>query len=87
MTQHMQEMLSTAVWAEQRQELLHSQWEGRGAGLAQAAHRHLPHTTLMIESGSLGELRWGLWGAGGLVITDELVRGSWLFPPALPRLW
>jgi len=53
----MQERLSTAAWAEQRQELLHSQCEGRGLGLAQAAHRHRPHTTQMIESGSLAELR------------------------------
>ena len=73
MTQHMQDRVSRAASAEQRQELSHSQVEGRARGVAQAAHLHLPHLTQMIDwSAAAGGALPGLLGWGGIVITGEL---------------
>ena len=46
----MQLTVSTMLGAEQRHELSQSQTWGRGLGVAQAVHLHLPHTTQMMES-------------------------------------
>ena len=84
MTQHMQDTVSRAASAEHRHELSHSQAEGRALGVAQAAHRHFPHRTQIIDSvGEVGEggegweggegLSGGLQGEGAEVITGELV--------------
>ena len=83
MTQHMQESVSTADSAEQRQELSHSHREGSAEGVPHATHRHRPHTTQMMDSepgerpGPVsGGFMSGIFGSGdeeswgGEVITD-----------------
>ena len=77
----MQDTVSRAASAEHRHELSQSQAEGRALGVAQAAHRHFPHRTQIIDSvGEVGEagegwegLSGGLQGEGAEVITGELV--------------
>ena len=58
--------MSTQLSAEHNQLLLHSQTEGRGLAVAQAAHLHLPHTTQMIESDTGGAV-----GGGDTVLVTE----------------
>jgi hypothetical protein len=83
----MQERVSSAASAEQRQELPHSQAEGSARGAAHAAHRHRPHLTQIMDRSvgprpSGGELDRATFsggfvqGCGASVITAELV-GDW----------
>jgi len=78
--------VSRADSAEQRQELSHSQALGRARGVAQAAHRHRPQRTQMIDSVGAeageeealteeGEEAFSglVQGCGACVITVELV--------------
>lgn len=93
--------VSTTLEAEQRQELSHSQVWGNGLGVAQALHRHRPHTTQMIESEelvlartggcccfTLGSGSTGFFGqAGWAVITDmEWCCNGLLRPTVAPPL-
>ena len=61
----MQDNVSTADSAEQRQELSHSHREGREEGVPQATQRHRPHTTQMMDSDP-GDARPGP-GSGDLM--------------------
>ena len=61
----MQDNVSTADSAEQRQELSHSHREGREEGVPQATQRHRPHTTHMMDSDP-GDARPGP-GSGDLM--------------------
>ena len=78
--------MSRADSAEQRQELSHSQALGRARGVAQAAQRHRPQRTQMIDSvgAEVGEeeavteegeeaFSGLVQGCGACVITVELV--------------
>jgi len=59
LTQHMQLTVSSTLSAEHRQQLSHSHTAGRDLGVPQAAQRHRPHLTQMMDSVP-GELPSGL---------------------------